>query len=76
MAGQMEFPNFPVKLNQLPASLHFHDVQAGDSIDLRAAEPMKVLLGFAAGVQVEYNGQSYDPSPHTARGLARFSLGG
>lgn len=56
--------------------LYYSTARAGDAIDLRAAEPLKVLLGFAAGVQVEYNGQSFDPSPHTARGLARFSLGG
>ena len=56
--------------------LYYSTARAGDSIDLRAAEPVKVLLGFARGVQVEYNGKSFDPGPHTARGLARFSLGG
>lgn len=56
--------------------LYYSTARGGDSIELRAAEPLKVLLGFARGVQVEYNGRPYDPAPHTARGLARFSLGG
>ena len=56
--------------------LYYSTARAGDSIDLKAAAPVKVLLGFARGVQVEYNGDSFDTGPHTARGLARFSLGG
>jgi cytoskeleton protein RodZ len=56
--------------------LYYSTARAGDSIDLQAPEPLKVLLGFARGVQVEFNGQTFDPSPFTTRGLARFSVGG
>ena len=49
--------------------------KAGDTIDVEGPEPFNVLLGFADGVRVEYNGQQFDPEPFTARGLARFKLG-
>lgn len=34
MLGQMEGPSFPVKLSQLPSTLHFHDVTPGESVSI------------------------------------------
>jgi len=44
-------------------------------VEVRGAEPVQALVGFAEGVVVEYNGAPFDLTPHTARGLARFTLG-
>ena len=55
--------------------LYYSTGQAGDTIDVQGSEPIKVLLGFADGVQVEYNGQAFDSERYTTRGLARFQLG-
>ncbi len=55
--------------------LYYSTGKAGDTIDVRGAEPLDVLVGFSEGVRVEYNGQPVDLSPHTTRGLARFKLG-
>jgi phosphoribosyl 1,2-cyclic phosphodiesterase len=40
MAGQMEFPNFPVKLDALPSTLRFHDVS--EATVLKPAEGVEV----------------------------------
>ena len=42
MVGQMESPSFPVRLDQLPAKLLFHDLHSGAVV-----EPSRVF-GFAA----------------------------
>jgi cytoskeleton protein RodZ len=55
--------------------LYYSTGRAGDVIDLRGAAPIEALIGFAEGVQVEYNGAPFDLSTHTTRGLARFKLG-
>ncbi|MEM7407757.1 MAG: RodZ domain-containing protein [Pseudomonadota bacterium] len=56
--------------------LYYSTGKAGEVIDIRGAEPVQALVGFAEGVVVEYNGDPFDLAPHTARGLARFTLGG
>ena len=55
--------------------LYYSTGKAGDTIDVRGAAPLNVLVGFAEGVRVEYNAQPVDLSSHTVRGLARFKLG-
>ena len=50
-------------------------VHAGESLTLTGHSPFDVLLGYALGVAVEFNGQAFDPAPHTRAGVARFSLG-
>lgn len=55
--------------------LYYSTGKAGDVIDVRGAEPIQALIGFADGVLVEYNGRPFDLSAHTTRGLARFKLG-
>ncbi|NKC16909.1 MAG: DUF4115 domain-containing protein [Gammaproteobacteria bacterium] len=53
--------------------LYYNTGRAGDTIDVKGSEPLQVLLGFADGVRVEYNGALYEPT--ATRGLARFTLG-
>ena len=55
--------------------LYYATGQAGDVVDVRGAEPLQVLVGFAEGVNVEYNGQPFELAPHSVRGVARFTLG-
>ena len=55
--------------------LHYATGRAGEVIDVRGAEPLQVLIGFAEGVNVEYNGRPFELTRHTVRGVARFTLG-
>lgn len=49
--------------------------RAGDTIILHGTAPFSVLLGFAQGVSVEFNGKPFDPAPFSRSGVARFTLG-
>jgi phosphoribosyl 1,2-cyclic phosphodiesterase len=62
MAGQMEFPNFPVKLVDLPSALVFHDVaEAGE---VRVGEGVRVRTapgnhpGGVLAYRVDHGGHS------------------
>jgi phosphoribosyl 1,2-cyclic phosphodiesterase len=54
MAGQMESPNFPVKLNQLPSELVFHNLTAGESIDLEGGVRISTAAGNHPGGVLAY----------------------
>ncbi len=56
--------------------LYYNLVKPGQTLDLNGEPPIKVLLGYARGVRVQYNGQSFDHKPFMSKGLARFTLGG
>lgn len=62
MAGQMEFPNFPVKLNQLASDLVFHDITPGDVIELEGGVVVRSAPGTHPGgvlaYRVDYDGGS------------------
>lgn len=62
MAGQMEFPNFPVKLNQLASQLVFHDFGAGNSITLAPDVKVTAQAGTHPGgvlaYRVDHGGKS------------------
>lgn len=62
MAGQMEFPNFPVKLNQLPGTLAFHAVGAGDVVRLADDVTVRAAAGTHPGgvlaYRVEHGGRA------------------
>jgi len=62
MAGQMEFPNFPVKLNELGATLVFHAVGAGDSVSLGDGVRVTAAAGTHPGgvlaYRVDYRGRA------------------
>ncbi len=46
----------------------------GQVLDLKGTAPFSVLLGYAEGVSVEINGNSFDAAPFTKGSIARFSL--
>lgn len=62
MAGQMEFPNFPVKLNELGATLVFHAIGAGDAISLGDGVRVTAAAGTHPGgvlaYRVDYRGRA------------------
>jgi phosphoribosyl 1,2-cyclic phosphodiesterase len=62
MAGQMEFPNFPVKLDQLSSQLLFHNIKAGEVIDLGEGVQVRTARGHHPGgvvaYRVDYGGRS------------------
>ena len=54
--------------------LFYNLAKPGSIIDISEPGPFRVLLGFAQGVKVEFNGTPFDVSQHTTAGIARFSL--
>ncbi len=48
----------------------------GTTLDLTGIAPVDVLLGYAQGVAIKYNGQDFDFQPFVHQGVARFQLGG
>ena len=62
MVGQMESPSFPVHLEQLPATLRFHDLHAGDVISLDGDTRVRCAAGNHPGgvlaYRVEHAGRS------------------
>ena len=54
--------------------LYYNLAQSGTTIELTEAAPLRVVLGFAQDVRIEFNGQPFDPAPHTTGGIARFTL--
>jgi cytoskeleton protein RodZ len=53
----------------------FYDLaRTGQELILLGRAPFQILLGFAPGVSIEYNGNSVDHSPYTRAGVASFSL--
>jgi cytoskeleton protein RodZ len=49
-------------------------VRAGDSLDVGGEAPLDVLLGYAPGVSLDFNGKPFDPAPYSRSGVARFTL--
>lgn len=47
----------------------------GQVIYLKGTAPFSMLLGFAEGVSVEFNGERFDILPYTKRSVAQFNLG-
>jgi len=62
MVGQMESPNFPVRLEQLPATMRFHDLDAGDVVEIAPATRVLCAAGNHPGgvlaYRVEHGGRS------------------
>ncbi|MCA9530699.1 MAG: MBL fold metallo-hydrolase [Myxococcales bacterium] len=60
LAGQMEYPNFPVKLDELPSSLIFHEIGPGDVVDVGGGVIVRTTAGHHPGgvlvYRVEYDG--------------------
>ena len=53
----------------------FGMARAGRELDLTGNLPLKVLLGYARDIRVEYNGGLLDYAPFVNRGIARFTIG-
>ena len=49
--------------------------KSGEELTLSGIGPFSVLLGYAPGVEVKFNGEPFDPGPYTNAGIARFKLG-
>ena len=43
LAGQMDHPSFPVHLSQMGASMTFHDLAEGQSVELPSGDPQKPI---------------------------------
>lgn len=54
MAGQMEAPNFPVKLSDLPSTLVFHDVAPGQTIEVAPDVTVTAAAGTHPGGVLVY----------------------
>ena len=53
----------------------FHDLGiAGEEYKIFGTTPFNVLLGYSNGVVVEFNGKSFDQTPYSSNGIARFTL--
>lgn len=55
--------------------LFLQTARAGRTVSLQGLEPIRVLIGYAQGVEVEYNGKPFDIQPYTSKQIARFTLG-
>jgi len=58
--------------------LVYRDLAAtGTVLELSAAAPVRVVAGYAHGIEVEFNGEPFDLSPYIEQdtGTARFELG-
>ena len=73
LAGQMETPNFPVHLSQLPACLQFHDLHPGQVVELpggaRVVSTAGVHPGGVLAFRVEYGGRSVVYATDTEQGI-------
>jgi len=49
--------------------------KAGQTRVLDGSAPFSILLGYAPGVEIEYNGKPYDHRRHIRNNVARFKLG-
>ncbi len=54
--------------------LFFGMARAGRQLDLEGTPPLKVLLGYARDIRVEYNGRPIDYASFVNRGIARFVI--
>lgn len=55
--------------------LYYNLASAGDTLALHGQAPFRVVLGYARGVDIEYNGVPFDQTPYISREVARFRLG-
>lgn len=55
--------------------LYYDLARAGDIVEVDGSAPMRVLLGYAKDVLIEYEGSPFDYSDFLTRDMARFTLG-
>lgn len=72
LAGQMETPNFPVHLRDLPAALTFNDLHEGEVVELAGGVRVRNASGNHPGgvfaYRVEYQGRSVVYATDTEHG--------
>ncbi|MFN9810975.1 MAG: MBL fold metallo-hydrolase [Deltaproteobacteria bacterium] len=72
LAGQMETPNFPVHLRDLPAALTFNDLHEGEVVELAGGVCVRNASGNHPGgvfaYRVEYQGRSVVYATDTEHG--------
>ena len=56
--------------------LHYNLVRKGKTLELHGVEPMRVLIGYARDLSIQYNGRLFDYRPYVDSEIARFTLGG
>lgn len=59
----------------LQNKLIYETVPAGRRVVLEGSVPLKVFIGNAPGVRIEFNGKPYDIGPYKRGLIARFTLG-
>ena len=47
----------------------------GDTIEVDGQAPLRVLLGYAPGAEVSYDGEAIDTGEHSSAGVAEFTVG-
>ncbi len=55
--------------------LFFGLAKAGQGVSVAGQAPLRVLLGYARNVRVEYNGEPFNAAPYTRENVARFTVG-
>lgn len=55
--------------------LYFGLAKPGEVIQVDGQSPLRVVLGYAPGVNVRYNGKAIDTIEHSRAGVAEFSVG-
>lgn len=74
LAGQMEMPNFPVRLSMLPAKLHFHDLREGEVVivdeHVRVTSAAGNHPGGVLAYRVDHRGKSFVYATDTEHGEA------
>ena len=61
LAGQMNFPNFPVSLNEMAARMNFHDIHEGEAVACGDAVITNAQLNHPGGVfayRVDFGGHA------------------
>lgn len=61
--------------DQNDARLAYQSYAGGEELEVSSETPMRVFIGNAAGVTVEFNNQGFDLSPHKEGLYAKFVVG-
>lgn len=61
--------------NAAGEKLFYNLVSAGQHVKVQGHAPFRVLLGYARGVDIKYNGKPFDQAPYISKEIARFTLG-
>lgn len=57
------------------ARLAYQSYAGGEELEVKSETPMRVFIGNASGVTVEYNNQAFDLAPHKEGLYAKFVVG-